>query len=348
MSATLERVRAITGARWASTGEMKDALRDALASQPEAPDPHTCDWFGRFTCRVCGKHRDQPEAPKGQGAERLPVREHARRRGSLDGADAQALEGALSQVERDLDAANARAEKAEAMSVQARMLLKEDGEMQALLDAANARADAAEKHLEQHRQEDPHELQAVRRQLADTESHCRALAEDVTREKARADAAERLVTEWKKLHGEATKLWREAGDKADQLAARVTELEALTPKPYTFQIRFDGPPGPESGRFVECETLDGKGVSVGHWEQDGDDWLLIVEGYDPPNQCTPEERTVLEACKAMELGDDDPDADPLEPQEVGENCYIYTDDQCAIARAELANRAAKALGAERS
>lgn len=46
-----------------------------------------------------------------------------------------------------------------------------------------------------------------------------------------------------------------------------------------FQIRFDGPPGPESGRFVECETLDGKGLSIGRWEQDGDDWLLIISGY---------------------------------------------------------------------
>lgn len=44
-----------------------------------------------------------------------------------------------------------------------------------------------------------------------------------------------------------------------------------------FQIRFDGPPGPESGRFVEVETLDGKGFKLGEWVQDGDDWLLRVE-----------------------------------------------------------------------
>lgn len=45
-----------------------------------------------------------------------------------------------------------------------------------------------------------------------------------------------------------------------------------------FQIRFDGPPGPVPGRFVECETLGGKGLRVGRWEQDGSDWLLVVEG----------------------------------------------------------------------
>jgi hypothetical protein len=70
--------------------------------------------------------------------------------------------------------------------------------------------------------------------------------------------------------------------------------------------------------------------------------LLHTIQSDSGDACTPEERNVLGACKAMELGDDDPDADPLEPQEVGEDCYIYTDDQHVIVRAELANRAAKA------
>ncbi len=55
----------------------------------------------------------------------------------------------------------------------------------------------------------------------------------------------------------------------------------------------------------------------------------------------PAERAVLDACAAMTLGDDDPDEDPLEPQELGEDCYIYTDDQDRIARAEKARRAAK-------
>lgn len=55
---------------------------------------------------------------------------------------------------------------------------------------------------------------------------------------------------------------------------------------------------------------------------------------------TAADKAVLDACAAAELGEDDPDADPTEPQEVGEECYIYTDDQCAIARAELARREA--------
>ena len=30
-------------------------------------------------------------------------------------------------------------------------------------------------------------------------------------------------------------------------------------------IIFDGPPGPESGRFVEVETDDGKSINAGEW-----------------------------------------------------------------------------------
>lgn len=52
--------------------------------------------------------------------------------------------------------------------------------------------------------------------------------------------------------------------------------KAATKPPAGFQIRFDGPPGPESGRFVEVETLDGKGIKVGEWVPDGNDWLLKI------------------------------------------------------------------------
>jgi len=42
-------------------------------------------------------------------------------------------------------------------------------------------------------------------------------------------------------------------------------------------IRFDGPPGPDGPRFIECER-DGKSISAGVWVQDGDDWLLVLNG----------------------------------------------------------------------
>lgn len=40
-------------------------------------------------------------------------------------------------------------------------------------------------------------------------------------------------------------------------------------------IVFDGPPGPESGRFVEVEDAQGYGIRVGEWvhREDGS-WVL--------------------------------------------------------------------------
>jgi hypothetical protein len=96
------------------------------------------------------------------------------------------------------------------------------------------------------------------------------------------DAAHDALAEWERLRDEACALYRAEGAKRDAAESRLADATATPRKAYSFRIRFDGPPGPESGRFVECETLDGKGVSVGYWEQDGDDWLLIVQGYDPP------------------------------------------------------------------
>ena len=44
----------------------------------------------------------------------------------------------------------------------------------------------------------------------------------------------------------------------------------------TEQIRilFDGPPGPESGRFIEVENKKGESISIGEWVQEGDMWYL--------------------------------------------------------------------------
>lgn len=43
-------------------------------------------------------------------------------------------------------------------------------------------------------------------------------------------------------------------------------------------IVFDGPPGPEPGRFVEVEDMNGAGIKVGEWfELAGGRWALRVE-----------------------------------------------------------------------
>lgn len=45
-------------------------------------------------------------------------------------------------------------------------------------------------------------------------------------------------------------------------------------EPVTLDIVFDGPPGPESGRFVEVE-IEGKGVRLGEWvEREDGLWAL--------------------------------------------------------------------------
>jgi hypothetical protein len=40
-------------------------------------------------------------------------------------------------------------------------------------------------------------------------------------------------------------------------------------------IVFDGPPGPEAGRFVEVETDDGESIKIGEWGERPDGlWAL--------------------------------------------------------------------------
>ena len=138
-------------------------VRRALATAPEQ---------GR--CVKCWCDECQCAAPEHTAS--ATVREHAKRRGALDGADAQALEGALSQAERALaaadrqldaqvaalDQANARAEaewrekqaalekldtaNAKVAELEAALHHGDDvdAEMRDKLSAANARADAAE------------------------------------------------------------------------------------------------------------------------------------------------------------------------------------------------------------
>ena len=43
----------------------------------------------------------------------------------------------------------------------------------------------------------------------------------------------------------------------------------------TIAIRFDGPPGRKSGRFIEVEQ-DGESIRLGEWKKDGRDWLLML------------------------------------------------------------------------
>lgn len=55
----------------------------------------------------------------------------------------------------------------------------------------------------------------------------------------------------------------------------------MTPQ---LHIVFDGPPGPESGRFVEVETPFGRSVSAGEWRQRGRYWVLVLTPDDFPTE----------------------------------------------------------------
>jgi hypothetical protein len=51
------------------------------------------------------------------------------------------------------------------------------------------------------------------------------------------------------------------------------------------RIVFDGPPGPESGRFVEVETAEGTSVKFGEWEE-GKDGYWYLNFFDYSNAQT--------------------------------------------------------------
>lgn len=52
---------------------------------------------------------------------------------------------------------------------------------------------------------------------------------------------------------------------------------ASASSPEFVDIVFDGPPGPESGRFVECEDPQGRGMRAGEWIDRGNGlWALRI------------------------------------------------------------------------
>ena len=50
--------------------------------------------------------------------------------------------------------------------------------------------------------------------------------------------------------------------------------------PY-IDIVFDGPPGHESGRFVEVEDVTGKSINAGEWLQRPDGYWVLRIGVKP-------------------------------------------------------------------
>jgi hypothetical protein len=64
----------------------------------------------------------------------------------------------------------------------------------------------------------------------------------------------------------------------DFIVADVLTKTAAVALTRQIQIVFDGPPGPDSGQFVEVEDEAGRSVDVGNWveRQDGY-WALRIQ-----------------------------------------------------------------------
>lgn len=138
------------------------------------------------------------------------IREHAKHRGRLDGADAQALEGALTQAERELTAATARIAELEANYMSARSMWIDERDRAAV---ANARADAAELALETEHTAAMHAEGELKR----AESEAAALRAELTEAK----------TNWAHFKEESRVFRTHRGQLEKEAAALRAEVERL-------------------------------------------------------------------------------------------------------------------------
>lgn len=82
------------------------------------------------------------------------------------------------------------------------------------------------------------------------------------------------------------------------------------------RVVFDGPPGHESGRFVECEDTNGCSINAGEWRQRADGlWeLLITAAPQPPVQQESDCHHGVDdgACKECHVAEPAPEQDERE------------------------------------
>jgi len=100
-----------------------------------------------------------------------------------------------------------------------------------------------------------------------------------------------------------------AADRVADAVIRAIESPPPAMHPHQIAIVFDGPPGPESGRFVEVEDSKGRSLNVGEWAERGDGlWELRILRYGTAEQLTSaqgrasraEERLIEEQRKVAE------------------------------------------------
>ena len=86
-------------------------------------------------------------------------------------------------------------------------------------------------------------------------------------------------------------------------------------QPREIDIVFDGPPGPEAGRFVEVEeTLTGRSVAIGEWvNRDDGYWVLRLMAVSD-TQRTVNARPVDQSDMVCSTCHDDPFGHPADAQ----------------------------------
>jgi hypothetical protein len=66
-----------------------------------------------------------------------------------------------------------------------------------------------------------------------------------------------------------------------QQAVLLAAAAGAYPATKTVDVVFDGPPGPESGSFIEVEDQTGASIRVGQWiERDDGYWVLRLDIAD--------------------------------------------------------------------
>jgi len=116
-------------------------------------------------------------------------------------------------------------------------------------------------------------------------------------------------------------------------------------------IIFDGPPGPIAGRFVECETPDGRSLDAGNWSERPDGlWQLVISCFAGTAEAPRATSITLEQSLRDLM-----DAHNLSSISIGlirgadgvafPNCYVQGDGFCgsAVHRLPLADEVAAAI-----
>ena len=176
--------------------------------------------IGEPGCRVC-------DARMG----RRTVREHARNRGALSGAEAQALEGALSQCERDLVGARNRIEEGNKAVREALNAGPDESTVGAAKRVVQGRDDWKARHDQVFAEAD-RKIDELRRAVKNADAFAHAMA-------AKAGAAERLAADALRIGlEECERLRREvrglkvqlidAEEEASNYAQQAAELDAMT------------------------------------------------------------------------------------------------------------------------